>query len=122
MKRYIIEVEAQMVDNRVSDTAQGINRLLAINGKSSVLTERERDDSVSFAERHIAVCINIPKNSLAVKVYEREFTTHPLFRLCLIKLKKKLSLKITLFTHPNATVMSMVCVLMTVGSVWISQL
>lgn len=73
MKKYIIEVEAQIVDDRVSDTAQGINRLLAINGKSPVSTERERDDSVSFAERQIAVCINLPRNSLAVKVRETEF-------------------------------------------------
>lgn len=73
MKKYIIEVEAQIVDERVSDTAQGLNRLLAINGKSHVLTERERDDSVNFAERQIAVCINLPRNSLAVKVCEKEF-------------------------------------------------
>jgi hypothetical protein len=73
MKKYIIEVEPQMVDDRVSDTAQGINRLLAINGKSPVSTERERDDSVSFAERQIAVCINLPRNSLAVKVREKDF-------------------------------------------------
>jgi len=73
MKKYITEVEAQIVDERVSDTAQGLNRLLAINGKSHVLTERERDDSVNFAERQIAVCINLPRNSLAVKVREKEF-------------------------------------------------
>ena len=73
MKKYIIEVESQIVDDRVSDTAQGIDRLLAINGKSPVSTERERDDSVSFAERQIAVCINLPRNSLAVKVRETEF-------------------------------------------------
>ena len=72
MKKYIIEVEAQIVDDLVSGTAQGINRLLAINGKSPVSTERERDDSVRFAEQQIASWINLPRNSLAVKVREKE--------------------------------------------------
>ena len=73
MKKYIIDVEAQIVNDSVAIAANEINQLLAINGKSSVLTERERDDSVSFAERQVASWINLPRNSLAVKVRETEF-------------------------------------------------
>lgn len=73
MKRYIIEVEAQIVNESVAIAAEEINRLLNINGKTSVLTEKERDDSVRFAEQQIAACSALPKNSLAVKVREKEF-------------------------------------------------
>jgi len=73
MKKYIIDVEAQIVNDSVAIAANEINQLLAINGKSHVLTERERDDSVRFAEQQIASWINLPRNSLAVKVREKEF-------------------------------------------------
>lgn len=73
MKKYIISVEAQIVNDSVAIAANEINQLLAVNGKSHVLTERERDDSVSFAERQMASWINLPRNSLAVKVREKEF-------------------------------------------------
>lgn len=73
MKKYIIDVEAQIVNDSVAVAANEINQLLAINGKSHVLTERERDDIVRFAEQQIASWINLPRNSLAVKVRETEF-------------------------------------------------
>ena len=72
MKKYIIDVEAQIVNDSVAIAANEINQLLAINGKSHVLTEKERDDSVRFAEQQIASWINLPRNSLAVKVREKE--------------------------------------------------
>ena len=72
MKKYIIDVEAQIVNDSVAIAANEINQLLAINGKSHVLIEKERDDSVRFAEQQIASWINLPRNSLAVKVREKE--------------------------------------------------
>lgn len=89
MKRYIIKVEAQIVNDSVAIAANEINHLLDINGKSSVLTERERDDSVSFAERQVASLINLPRNSLAVKVYEREFHNTSAFQALFDKVKEE---------------------------------
>jgi len=89
MKRYIIEVEARIVNESVAIAAEEINRLLNINGKTSVLTEKERDDSVRFAEQQIAACSALPKNSLAVKVYEREFHNTSAFQALFDKVKEE---------------------------------
>lgn len=89
MKRYIIKVEVQIVNDSVAIAANEINQLLAINGKTSVLTEKERDDSVRFAEQQIAACAALPKNSLAVKVYEREFHNTSAFQALFDKVKEE---------------------------------